>query len=112
MAGIIAGLDPDRTVLGFSVLKGAEFLERRVVEFANGKMSWQILHEYHGGGYGKVTDQLLQFIVNAKRQFDLPLDSVYTSKMMKGIFDLVQRRFFRAGSKVLMLHTGGLQGNY
>ncbi|HET9053971.1 MAG TPA: 1-aminocyclopropane-1-carboxylate deaminase/D-cysteine desulfhydrase, partial [Cyclobacteriaceae bacterium] len=67
---------------------------------------------YHFGGYGKTTKALDEFKTRIATNNRIPLDRVYTLKMMAGIFDLAQKGFFKSGSTLLVLHTGGLQGNY
>jgi 1-aminocyclopropane-1-carboxylate deaminase len=110
MAGIVNGLPAKRQVIGFSALKGSEFLDGVVSRLTDERTNWKIIHTYHFGGYAKTTGEQLGFIEKIEKQFNLTLDAVYTSKMMMGIFDLAKKNFFKRGSTVLMLHTGGLQG--
>ncbi len=65
---------------------------------------------YHFGGYGKATDELWQFIERFEKQTQIPLEQVYTGKMMFGLYDLVQKGYFKKGDVIVALHTGGLQG--
>jgi len=69
-----------------------------------------LVTNYHFGGYAKINSNLVNFINAFKSEHDVQLDPVYTGKMMYGIFDLIQRGFFPNGSKILAIHTGGLQG--
>ena len=113
MAGIIQGLNSRHSVIGFSVLKGGEFLEEDVrhllqVTDKTSPVKWRIETNYHFGGYGKVTDELKTFIQCQFEKHNLPLDPVYTSKTLFGIYDLVQKQEFSKGSTILLLHTGGL----
>ena len=71
-------------------------------------VKWRIETNYHFGGYGKVTDELKTFIQRQFEKNNLPLDPVYTSKTLFGIYDLVQKQEFSKGSTILLLHTGGL----
>jgi 1-aminocyclopropane-1-carboxylate deaminase len=66
--------------------------------------------EFHFGGYGKVTDELIQFLNSFYSQTAIPLDPVYTGKMVFGVLDLIEKGYFPENSKILMIHTGGLQG--
>ena len=66
--------------------------------------------DYHFGGYGKIKPELITFINKFKSNHNIPLDPIYTGKMMFGIFDLIEKGFFPKNSKVLVVHTGGLQG--
>lgn len=108
MAGVINGVREKR-VIGFSSLKGGEFLEDEIKKFTT-CTNWEIMHDYHFGGYAKSTPTLNDFIQDFEKEFKIPLDPVYTSKMMFGVFDLMRKGFFKPGSTVLLIHTGGLQG--
>ena len=112
MAGIVRGMKGSKNILGFSVLKGGAFLNDEVKKWAGDSFNnWSIVEDYHFGGYAKVTDALISFMKEIAVQHQLPLDQVYTSKMLFGILDLIKKDFFKKGSTILMLHTGGLQGN-
>ena len=74
------------------------------------KENWNINCEYHFGGYGKVSDELIRFLNIFHQQTNISLDPIYTGKMMFGILDLIQKDYFPAHSKILAIHTGGLQG--
>lgn len=73
-------------------------------------MNWELITDYHFGGYGKVTPELIDFINWFYKDTKIPLDPVYTSKMVFGVLDLIKKDYFPNGSKILMIHTGGLQG--
>lgn len=112
MAGMIEGLSSNKKVIGFSSLKGGDFLKAEIQLFiSDTQLNWQVNTDYHFGGYGKTTPELMLFIENMKKNDQLPLDQVYTAKMMMGIFDLVRQNYFEHESTILVLHTGGLQGN-
>ncbi len=111
MAGLVRGMNGRKNVLGFSVLKGGGFLNDEVKSWSDNSFdNWSIVENYHFGGYGKTTKELIDFIAEMENLYQLSLDQVYTAKMMFGIFDLVQKGFFKKGSTILALHTGGLQG--
>lgn len=112
MAGVIEGLSSNKKVIGFSSLKGGEFLKNEIQSLVSGrKLNWQINTDFHFGGYGKTTPELMLFIEDMKKIYQLPLDQVYTAKTMMGIFDLIRQNYFEPESTILVLHTGGLQGN-
>ena len=75
------------------------------------RRGYRIVNDYFFGGYAKLTDELIEFVNNFYKTQDIPLDVVYTGKMMLGIMDLVAKDYFRKGSSILAIHTGGLQGN-
>ena len=66
--------------------------------------------DYHFGGYAKVTAELIAFINFFKHNFKIPLDPIYTGKMLFGIWELIKKDYFREGSSIVVIHTGGLQG--
>lgn len=108
IAGLINGSKPCQKVLGFPALKGG-FLSDEIRKFATNP-NWELLTGYDFGGYGKIDLTLIQFINQFYRQTGIPLDPVYTAKMVFGVIDLIGRGYFPEGSKILMIHTGGLQG--
>lgn len=112
LAGIINGASTAQEVIGIPVLKGAGFLEETIRQFIipQNKTKWSLIHDYHFNGYAKFNPELIQFINNFKRSKDVPLDPIYTGKMIFGVFSLIERGFFVENSKILVIHTGGLQG--
>ena len=114
VAGLTLGFEPDGTILGFSGLKGIDF--NRVVSDLlkecglTQKTSLHILNEFHFGGYAKFNNDLINFINEFKSQFAIPLDPIYTGKLMYGIMELLASGFFPKGASILAIHTGGLQG--
>ena len=66
--------------------------------------------KYHFGGYAKYNEELISFINDFKEKTDVLLDPIYTGKMVFGVLDLVKKDFFAEGSKILAIHTGGIQG--
>lgn len=108
ISGLINSALPAQKVLGFPALKG-DFLQEEICKFAKTD-NWQLITDYHFGGYGKMNLELIHFINNFLESNKIPLDPVYTSKMAFGILDLIDKNYFPANSKILMIHTGGLQG--
>lgn len=108
VSGLIKASKPNQQVLGFSALKG-DFLKEDISKFVT-KTNWNLISDYHFGGYAKINEALISFINDFKADYQIPLDPVYTGKMMFGIFDLIDKGFFPKGSKILAIHTGGLQG--
>ncbi|WNH09180.1 1-aminocyclopropane-1-carboxylate deaminase/D-cysteine desulfhydrase [Thalassobellus suaedae] len=108
ISGLINCSDPSQEVLGFPALKG-DFLKQDISKFAI-KNHWKLITDYHFGGYAKINEDLVAFINQFKNDYDIPLDPVYTGKMMFGILDLIEKNYFPKGSRILVIHTGGLQG--
>ena len=115
MAGIVTALNNRSHTLGFSVLKGADFLindiNYHIKNYSKELMDkWSVNLDYHFGGFAKTTDELFDFIRLFKQDYAIQLDPVYTGKMFFGVFDLIKKNHFKAGEKILVIHTGGLQG--
>ncbi|WP_298900183.1 1-aminocyclopropane-1-carboxylate deaminase/D-cysteine desulfhydrase [uncultured Psychroserpens sp.] len=108
ISGLINSALPHQKILGFPALKG-EFLQEEIAKFAT-HTNWELITNYHFGGYAKVSDELIAFINTFKRLHHIPLDPVYTGKMMYGIYDLIKKNYFPKDSKILVIHSGGLQG--
>lgn len=108
ISGLINSSSEKQQIIGFSSLKGA-FLSEVIRNFVS-KTNWSINDNYHFGGYGKVTDELIQFLNSFYSQTAIPLDPVYTGKMVFGILDWIEKGYFPPNAKILMIHTGGLQG--
>ncbi|WP_247234577.1 1-aminocyclopropane-1-carboxylate deaminase/D-cysteine desulfhydrase [Telluribacter sp. SYSU D00476] len=109
-AGILSALAP---VLAFSALKGGGFL-REEINTLVGKEALtahlQLITNYHFGGYARYTSELLDFIRGFEQQHQIPLEQVYTGKMLFGLYDLMRKGYFTPGSTLVAVHTGGLQG--
>lgn len=108
IAGLINCSKPSQQVLGFPALK-ADFLQQDISKFAL-KTNWELKTAYHFGGYAKINTELVAFINQFKKVHDIALDPIYTAKMLFGIFDLIKKGYFPRDSKILAIHTGGLQG--
>lgn len=114
MAGMICGLKGEKKITGVSVLKNGDFLNEdisgMVLNFSGKNYgNWNILTSYHHGGYAKVPEELRRFIVTMRTQHNLPLDHVYTGKMMWALLKEIENGKFQEGTKILAIHTGGLQ---
>lgn len=115
MAGVISGLSTGQMVLGFPALKGGEYLQEpisRLVEQSGTDLRarWNLVTDFHFGGYAKISDELVKFMLEFKSKYDIQLDPIYTGKLFFGVFDLIKSGFFPANSRVLVVHSGGLQG--
>ncbi|MBO9612056.1 MAG: 1-aminocyclopropane-1-carboxylate deaminase/D-cysteine desulfhydrase [Dyadobacter sp.] len=112
--GTAAGiLSAGANVLAFSVLKGGDFLQEdifRLLAKCKQPGNLTLLADYHFGGYAKWNSELQAFMQDFRAEFDIQLEQVYTAKMFFGLFDLIRKGFFRAGTTIVAVHTGGLQG--
>lgn len=108
ISGLINSSKPHQKILGFPALKG-DFLQREISKFAKNS-NWELITGYHFGGYAKINTELISFINQFKRSNHIPLDPIYTGKLMFGIMDLLKSGYFPEHSRILAIHTGGLQG--
>lgn len=113
MAGIILGMAGQGQVVGFPALKG-DFMEGEVRHLLASEGAswdnWSIQADYHFGGYAKHKPELVRFMADFAQQYGVKLDPIYTSKLFFGVFDSIERGVFEVGDKVIVVHTGGLQG--
>lgn len=118
LAGMLAGLakTPDDGlchITGVSALKGGEFLAQEVRHWLHQAQAadsghWRIETAWHGGGYAKTTPELLHFIRDFETRHSIPLEPVYTGKMMRGLYSRIEAGGFTPGSEIIAIHTGGL----
>lgn len=108
IAGIINSSFSHQKILGFPALKG-DFLQKDIRKFAVNE-NWKLVDAYHFGGYGKVTPDLIAFMNSFYSEYKILLDPIYTSKMVFGVLDLIKSNYFPENSKILLIHSGGLQG--
>ena len=108
ITGLIESSHFNQNILGFSALKG-DFLTHDVAHLT-AKNNWKIIDEYCCGGYAKTSAQLIEFIQLFEKQYQIPLEPIYTGKMLFGIFDLIEKAYFPPHTRILAIHSGGLQG--
>jgi D-cysteine desulfhydrase len=101
--GILQASGKNQQVIGIPVLKGMKETGRP------GKSI--IFYDYHFGGYAKKTEELINFMNDFYRQTNIPTDFVYTAKLFYAVLDQIKKDFFSVNSKILLIHSGGLQGN-
>lgn len=114
LAGLIESASPRQKIIGFPALKNADYLREKIADTLTKEAQekdWQLIMDYHFGGFAKKPPVLIDFIKEFYAVHHIPLDLVYTAKMMYGIMDLTEKGYFPTGSKIVAIHTGGLQGN-
>ncbi len=107
VAGISKFAEENQQVLGFKVVDDHS-LYNKVFKLSP-RENFKLL-EAHDGRYGKIIDENIRFINDFNQKFGIQLDPIYTGKMMRKIFELIDEGYFPEGSKILAFHTGGLQG--
>jgi len=121
IAGITISNQNKSKVLGFPALKGGDFLKKEVTNFVNEVVnenettndlmqSLSIISEYHFGGYAKIKEELINFVRNFYQTHQFKWDLIYNGKMAYGVYDMIEKDYFPKESKILLIHTGGLQG--
>ena len=108
IAGLINSASRKQFVLGFNALNNPE-VSNTILNFTK-KENWRLVSNYTFGGYAKVSAELIVFMNNFYQQYQIPLDPIYTGKMLFGIFDLIKRKKWSWGKNILVIHSGGLQG--
>ncbi|MDB5143289.1 MAG: 1-aminocyclopropane-carboxylate deaminase [Mucilaginibacter sp.] len=112
-AGIISGISQHGLNTQFHavpVLKNGDFLRNEIDGFLTQPAAYHLHTGYHFGGYGKVTDELIQFIKQFVASTGILIEPVYTGKMLYALYDLAAKKQFKPGSKILAIHTGGIWG--
>lgn len=113
LAGLIQSAGIEQQLIGISVLKNHFGLEQEVTSLLSKREHppFSMLHNYHFGGYAKHPAALIQFMCDTWEAEQLPTDIVYTSKLLYAVKELVLTQYFPVGSRLLVIHSGGLQGN-
>ena len=114
MAGLVKAAVAGQEILGIPVLRNIEGLEKDLINLLQAEereKSFRMIHAYHFGGYAKPTQELVSFMNEFYKRTFIPTDFVYTGKLFYGVMDLVRNNFFPGGSNLLLIHSGGLQGN-
>jgi len=115
LAGLIEGVAQYKIkaqIIGIPVLKGAEFLNKDIIRLSphQAQVQWQLNHGYHAGGYAKINKKTLDFAYDFRQTHHITLDKIYTAKAFYGAYDLISKGVIKANASVVIIHTGGLQG--
>jgi 1-aminocyclopropane-1-carboxylate deaminase/D-cysteine desulfhydrase-like pyridoxal-dependent ACC family enzyme len=107
IAGISKYCEDNQKVMGFKAVDD-DSLENKILELTL-KQNFNLINSCFGG-YGKIKDENIRFINDFKEKYGIPLEPIYTGKMMQRVFELIDEDYFPEDSKILCFHTGGLQG--
>jgi len=114
LAGLVVADKNRHQLLGVAALKQSDYLQTEVNRLLpSGHQyynKWKILSDYHCGGYGRFNRQHSEQILSFIKETDVPFEPVYSGKMILALMDLVEKNYFPPGHKIVLLHTGGLQG--
>ena len=108
IAGLVNSSNYNQNLIGFNALNNTEIVQ--TIEELTNKNNWFMENGYTFGGYAKIKPNLISFMNDFYQQYKIPLDPIYTGKMVFGIFDLIKKNKWPWGKKILIIHTGGLQG--
>jgi 1-aminocyclopropane-1-carboxylate deaminase len=113
LAGLTTACAQHQTTIGISVLKNNFTLQNEIENLLPDEIRTQfsLIHDYHFGGYAKHTKELIKFMNDWFQRTGIPSDFVYTGKLFFAINDLIEKKYFPDYSKLLIIHSGGLQGN-
>lgn len=122
--GLLASAKKKQIIVGISVLKGENkmtkevnaraerFQFEKIMPYSDEKIKHSVIIDtYHFGGYAKHTEELLNFKINFEKEHEIPLDYIYTAKLFYSVFDLVNKNKIEKNTKILIIHSGGIQGN-
>ena len=112
LAGIINATDPHQKVIGIPVLKNEGSIENEINALLENKnRSYTLMHQFHQGGYAKTNPAMIDFMNRLWDTEKIPTDIVYTSKLLFGVEQLIKENYFEKDISILVIHSGGLQGN-
>jgi 1-aminocyclopropane-1-carboxylate deaminase len=112
LAGLINAAEAHQEIIGIPVLKNENTIEDEIKSLLiNKAASFSLLHNFHQGGYAKTNPALFDFMNQLWTLEKIPTDIVYTGKLLMAVDSLLKEKYFKAGSKILVIHSGGLQGN-
>jgi 1-aminocyclopropane-1-carboxylate deaminase len=114
LAGLINSTKPHQIKIGVSVLKGTRDFEPMNISWVKNRSALEnvrMIHADHFGGYAKNNQVLIDFMNRTYAESGIPTDFVYTGKLFYSISRMAAEKAFPPGSRLLIIHTGGLQGN-
>ncbi len=112
LAGLINAAEAHQEIIGIPVLKNENTIEGEIKSLLiNKENPFSLLHCFHQGGYAKTNPALIAFMNQLWETEKIPSDIVYTGKLLMAVDSLLKENYFKEGSKILVIHSGGLQGN-
>lgn len=113
LTGIVLSLKDVQKALGIQVLKASNYIhnevKRQLDMVGQHRTNWCVWDNYHFDGYAKIKAELITFIEQFEHRQRIPLDHVYTGKMMYGLYDLIRQDHFKKGETIVAVHTGGFR---
>jgi 1-aminocyclopropane-1-carboxylate deaminase len=112
-AGIINGIQKHQLATQFHavpVFKNGGFIKQEIDRFLTAPANYELHTDYHFGGYGKADDELIKFVKNFVAETGILIEPIYTGKMLYALYDLAAKNYFKPGSRILAIHSGGIWG--
>lgn len=113
LAGLVKQDNNQHNILGIAVLKQSDYLLNEVKNLLKEDSKyhrWSIANDYHGGGYAKFSSDDANKILQFSKEIAIQFEPIYSGKMLLGLFDLLEKGYFKTNQHIVLLHTGGLQG--
>ncbi len=118
LAGLITGdintVTSPHKILGIAVLKEADYLVDTIQSLlptsAKQHNDWQLFTHFHRGGYAKFSPVDAARILEFNQITGVNFEPVYSGKMILALLDLLEQGYFPKGERIVLLHTGGMQG--
>ena len=112
LSGLISISNPDQQIIGIPVLKNEETIYSEInAILPDTKKPYTLLHQFHQGGYAKTTQEQIDCMNQFWKNTGIPTDIVYTGKLVTAFDQLLQEKYFKKDASILLIHSGGLQGN-
>ena len=95
-------------------MKGNDSIHQEINDLLNEdeqQKNFELLNDFHFGGYAKHPKELIDFMNDFWQRTGIPSDIVYTSKLFYAAEQLIAANYFPHNSKIVIIHSGGLQGN-
>ena len=118
LAGLVAGDyntgNRQHKLLGIAVLKEAGYLideiQKLLPSTAKQHDNWHLLTDFHRGGYAKFNPLDVEQLLEFNQVTGVVFEPIYSGKMILAFLDLLKQGYFSSGERIVLLHTGGMQG--
>lgn len=112
LAGLISISQTHQEIIGIPVLKNEGTIASEINKILPCEQKpFTLLHQFHQGGYAKTTIEQINCMNQFWEQTNIATDIVYTGKLVTAFETLLRDQYFEKGKKILLIHSGGLQGN-
>ena len=111
-SGLIQSISKEQKFIGFCAFNKVHEQKNNIIRSFNSKLydNWELISENHFGGFAKINTNLIKFVRQFYLEYQIELDLIYMGKLFYSLFNLIRRGFFPKKTKILVIHTGGIQG--